>query len=82
MSAFLSWLATTKIGCRFVSALALLSGLVLMAAHFYAKGKAAMRSKHQRKTLEDIENRRKLDADIDRLDDDDIAKRMQDHWSR
>lgn len=82
MSALLSWLAATRIGRWFFSAFALLSGLALIAARFYAKGKAAMRTKHQRKTLEDIESRRKLDADIDRLDDDDIAKRMQDHWSR
>lgn len=82
MSTLVSWLATTKIGRWFASAFALLGGLALFAAHFYAKGKAAMRTKHQRKTLKDIENRRKLDADIDRLDDDDIAERMHDHWSR
>lgn len=82
MSVLLSWLSATKVGRWVAATFALLGSLALIAAHFYAKGKTAMRTKHQRQILEDIENRRKLDADIDHLDDDDIAKRMQDHWSR
>lgn len=77
-----AWIAGSKLGRWIATALAFLAGVGLLAARFYSKGKASVLNKQRRKVLEDIQERRESDAGIDRLDDDDIRQRMQDHWSR
>ncbi|SNZ20961.1 hypothetical protein [Cohaesibacter gelatinilyticus] len=78
----LAWFTNTKLGRWLVTALGIVGAILLVAWRAFSKGKKVAKQEQQAATLEALKDRKKSDADIDRLGDDDIRKRMQDHWSR
>lgn len=78
----LAWFANTNLGRWLLTALGIVGTILLVAWRAFSKGKKAAKQEQQTATLEALKDRKKNDADIDRLGDDDIRKRMQDHWSR
>lgn len=77
-----TWFISTRLG-RFVLKVAFfVGGVALLLWQAFNRGKDAARKEQREATLDAVHERKQLDADIDRLDDDDIRQRMQDHWSR